>query len=101
MSSETILVYPTAWACDIPHDWDPMPPMDCHAASWHFHANCERCMYNPNTCADCRKGKCERCHTSERVSGPTPEEVRERMRAHWATEHEPADLLEMLDSMRL
>jgi len=99
MTADEILIYPTTWACDIQHDWATIPPQDCPDANAHFHADCERCLYNPDTCADCRKGGCERFHTSERVWGPTPDVVKERMRAHWAEDHEPADLLELLDGM--
>lgn len=94
--SDQILVYPTTWACVVAHDWTTIPPLDCPDAHAHFHANCEKCMYNPETCKDCAKDKCRRCHTSERVWGPTPDVVRERMREHWLTDHDPALVAEQL-----
>lgn len=95
--TESIRVYPTDWVCVHP-DWHNLEP-GCPKADVHFHANCERCRYKPDTCEDCRKGGCIRCHTTERVWAATPDEVRAKIRAHWATDHEPADLLELLEGL--
>ena len=94
--SDEIHVRPTTWGCDVIHDWSTIPPQDCPSASGHFHANCDRCMYKPDACKDCSKGGCQRLHDSERMWGPTPDIVREKMREHWATGHDPADLLDRL-----
>lgn len=96
--SEHISVFPTTWCCDRP---DPETGFDatCRSVEAHYHADCDRCRYNPDTCADCRSGECQRLHPIERVWGATPGQVRELMREHWAADHEPQDLLELLGSM--
>lgn len=93
---DEIRVATSSWIC-VHDDWTNIPP-GCPDAPVHFHADCNRCRHIPDRCEDCRNRKCIRFHTSERFWAETPEDVRAKMRAHWANDHEPADLLEMLEA---
>lgn len=86
-TSDDVWVKPTNWCC-----LGPWPQPDCEHVLSHFHADCDLCRKSP-TCLHCREQQkaCGRVHSSTRVWGKDPEEVRERMAAHLNDQHPPAE----------